>query len=548
MFRILLVDDEPLECEAIRLILERDRPEVKVVGQAGSGRKALDLALRLKPDIVFMDIQMPGVNGLEATRTLIEALPGLKTIVLTAYDEFEFAQKALKLGASDYLLKPARPHEILRVVDEMCRQITVAAKRREEEDRLRKELETMMPFVATGLLLDLISEPGAHLEGMEERASFLGLTSGPYQVILVDIDHFAAATQDRREVERQVLKKEVYQALLRAVDGLLEALVTPFVGNTFVVLARVPEGERQGRELAERLRSEVATSTLCTVTVGVGVTCENLIEVPSSYVAAKRAVQYGSFFGSNQVVMASDIEGSGGDPKSYPYPLEARLSQCVRLGEAELAQGLFRELRRGLNEAAGGEAELLRAYTLELAVVLTRAALDGGAGREVLGILQRQSLEQLAAARTALAVEEWAAYVLDRCLEAVLAGHAAVRNETIMQVKRYIREHFLEAISLADVAREVHLSPFHLSRLFKEKEGVNFVEYLTRLRLDEAKRLLVQTNDTIAAVAQRVGYAEANYFSRLFRRYFGVSPNEYRQRHLRVTCDGSRSQAGEQEK
>ncbi|NPV69160.1 MAG: response regulator [Firmicutes bacterium] len=534
MVKMLLIDDEPLECEAIRFILERERPQVKVVGQAGSGRVGLNLARELKPDIVFMDIQMPGMSGLEATRALKEAAPGLKVVVLTAYDEFDFAQRALKLGASDYLLKPARPQEILRVVDKMCLELAEATAREEEDKRLRRELEAMMPLITTGLVLDLVSDRSTDLAQMEERARFLGLTSGPYQVLLVDIDHFAAATRARREVERQVLKKDVYEALLRTAQNGAQALVTPMASDTFLVLAQVSGGNREGRELAEKLRAEVASSTPCTVTVGVGTTCADLAEVPLSYAAAQRAVQYGSFFGSDEVVVSSDLERSGGEITDYPYQLEMRLVQNMRLAEAEPARAAFRELWQRFSTAAAGQAEIIRAHSLELAGALTRAAMEGGAGPEVLAALQRASLEELAAARTARAVEEWVWSVLERCLAAVQASQAAVRNEVIGQAKCYINEHFRESVSLEDVAKKVHLSPFHLSRLFKEKEGVNFMDYLTQLRLEEGKKLLARTNDTVAAIAERVGYAEANYFSRIFRRHFGMSPGEYRQQRFRA--------------
>lgn len=537
MAKVLLVDDEPLECEAIRFILERERPEVQVVGQAGSGRLGLKLARELKPDIVFMDIQMPGMGGLEATQALKEAVPGIKVVMLTAYDEFDFAQRALKLGANDYLLKPARPQEILRVVDNLCRELAEAAAREEEEKRLRQELEEMMPFIATGLVLDLVSGRTINLEQLKERASFLGLGPGPYQVLLVDIDHFAASTQARREVERQVLKKEVYQALLRTLQDNAQGLVTPLGSDTFLVLACVPGGKEKALELAEKLREAVASSTPCTVTVGVGTTCADLAEVPLSYAAAQRAVRYGSFFGADQVVACSELERCDAESTFYPYELETRLAQSVRLGEAESARAVFRELWQRLSAAVGGEAELARARALELATVLTRAALEGGAGSSVLSVLQRASLEELTAAPTAAAVEEWVRAVLDECLKAVEASQAALRSEVIGQAKRYINQHFREPVSLEDVAREVHLSPFYLSRLFKEKEGVNFVDYLTRLRLEEAKKLLAQTNDTVAAIAEQVGYAEANYFSRIFRRHFGMSPSEYRERRFRAAAE-----------
>lgn len=150
MVKVLVVDDEPLEREAISYILGHERPEVKVVGEAGSGRAALELTRKLRPDIVFMDIQMPGVSGLEATQALKELAPEMKVVVLTAYDEFDFAQRALKLGASDYLLKPARPAEILRVTDAMCRELAEAAAREEEEKGCGRNWRPSCPILKPG--------------------------------------------------------------------------------------------------------------------------------------------------------------------------------------------------------------------------------------------------------------------------------------------------------------------------------------------------------------------------------------------------------------
>ncbi|MFY9417094.1 MAG: AraC family transcriptional regulator, partial [bacterium] len=103
---------------------------------------------------------------------------------------------------------------------------------------------------------------------------------------------------------------------------------------------------------------------------------------------------------------------------------------------------------------------------------------------------------------------------------------------TIAQAKRYMAQHFAKQLTLEEVARQVHLSPYYFSRLFKEREGLTFIEYLTNLRLEEAKRLLLKTEDKIEAIARRVGYGEANYFSRLFKRKVGMSPSEYR-KHCR---------------
>lgn len=119
MIKLLVIDDEALEGEAIRCLLQQHRPYIKMVGQAISGRAGLDLTVRTKPDIVFMDIQMPGLDGIITTKFIKQIYPDIKVVMISAYDDSEFVLSAIKMGASDYLLKPVRPQEILRVLDSL---------------------------------------------------------------------------------------------------------------------------------------------------------------------------------------------------------------------------------------------------------------------------------------------------------------------------------------------------------------------------------------------------------------------------------------------
>ena len=528
---IVVVDDEPLEREAIKYILEQERPQLKMVGGAGSGRAGVELVKEFKPDIVFMDIKMPGLGGIEAIHAVREMSSDTEVVVLTAYDEFDFAHEALRLGARDYLLKPARP-EIIAVVDDICQEKEAIAAREREEQQLRQQLRDVMPFIAMGLVLDLCFWRTENLAQIQERASFLDLGEGPYRVLLLDIDDFVAYTEKQSEAQRQLLKKQVFDALHKVVHETGQSLVIPFGSDKFLVLASLP-GEKEAEALAEKLRQEVENTGYCTVTVAVGYSCPVLSQIHLSYKSAETAGRYGSFFGTNHVVYAanmSEVREQGSI--SYPFNLEARLMEKVELGERQAALDLSAQLWPQLVAASSGEERLVRWKALELAVSLERAALKGGAEPGMLAICQQTLLEDITVLPDVVAVRRWTEAVLRKCLQAVVQGQMAVQKHSIVQAKKYMAQHFREPISLEDVAQKVHLSPFYLSRLFKESEGINFIDYLTNLRIDEGKRLLLQTTDTIAVIAEAVGYGEANYFSRLFRRQVGVSPSQYRQKQL----------------
>lgn len=527
MVKVMVVDDEPLEREAIRFILERERPQMKVVGEAGTGRKALQLARELQPNIVFMDIHMPGLNGLKTTQVLKDVSPETKVVILTAYDDFDFACQALTLGVSEYLLKPARPQEIIRVVDRLYHEQIPAVAEAARGKTSRRDLQQVLPFIETGFVLELVNSQFGELQNLEERATLLGLIAGPYQVFVVEIDRLPVNTLNH--VEQQLLKQEVHQALLRASRATTRALVAQLGSNRFVVLvclsgAFIPDTSNIGLE--ERLRHEVAISTPCSVTVGAGTICNDLSTVYHSYVSALHDVQYKRFLHSNEVVASEYFRRPCTRTTPYPYQSEKHLLEKVHTGDAQGAQAIFCQFWQELVRFTNGDVELMRTYILQLTAVLTRSLLESGVGPEYLEIYSSSFLEGLALAQTVEAMEIWLKGVIDKCLACV--NCTSVQDKLINYAKYYIKEHFAEPISLKDVARQVHLSEFYFSRLFKCKQGINFWEYLTRLRLEKAKSLLLTTDDTVAAIAKKVGYPDANYFSRLFRQRVGITPNKYR--------------------
>lgn len=532
MSTVVVVDDEPLEREAIKYILKQERPQLKMVGGAGSGRAGVELIKELRPDIVFMDIKMPGVGGIEAIHAVREVSSTTEVVVLTAYDEFDFAHEALKLGARDYLLKPARPEEIIAIVDDICQEKASKAARLQEEQELRQQLSDVMPLIAMGLVLDLCFGRTENIAQIQERAAFLNLGAEPYRVLLVDIDNFAASTDKQPEVQRQLLKKQVLNVLQRTVQQREQSLVIPFGSDSFLVLVSQSKEEEAGI-LADNLCQEVDRWTDCTVTVAVGYSCSDLSQIHLSYKSAEKACSYGSFFGANHVVYASEMsQGNNYDLAAYPFNLEARIMEKVELGEGQAAQELLNQLWPQLVLAGAGEERLIRWKAMELVVGLGRAALKGGAEPGKLVTLQRTLLEDITGIPDVKGIRRWVEEVLSQCLQVVWQGQMAVQTQAIVQAKKYMAKHFRRPILLEDVAAEVHLSPCYFSRLFKESEGINFIDYLTKLRIEEGKRLLLQTTDTIAVIAETIGYGEANYFSRLFRRQVGVSPSHYRQKSL----------------
>jgi two-component system response regulator YesN len=217
-------------------------------------------------------------------------------------------------------------------------------------------------------------------------------------------------------------------------------------------------------------------------------------------------------------------------PESYPLHKEKELLGRVRLGDRTGAREILNEILGEIFLYNAGNLDVIKARVLELVVVLSRAAVEGGARLErVLGL----NHELLTGILTIASFDELCMMirdVLDTMLDNVYETRNVKNAETLSTVLRYIRDNYMKQITLDDAARSVFLSPFYLSHTFKDELGITFIEYLTRVRMEEAMKLLVDKSLSMQAIAEAVGYDDASYFSKVFKKNAGVTPNKYRMR------------------
>lgn len=532
MIKVMIVDDEALERRALRRFLQEVQ-EVEVVGEARNGIEAVELARRLMPDLAFVDIKMPGLNGLQAIREIQRINPKMISIILTAYDEFEYAQDAIKLGALDYVLKPARQEDILTAARSAVARMRESRSREEDERRLREQLRESMPYIQTALVLDLIGGTEVELESLKRRAEFLGIPGLPNLALVLNIDGFSQATDGKEEVEKQILKNQVFQAVQKALATEGPALLSPVGGADFVLLSTATIGDPKeakalGLRLGEQVRAAVEASTSVSVTVGVGRLAEDFKLLSASYQEAINARLLGKFFfGGNRVVHIDDLAPFHGEIQGYPLELEKSLAERVRWGDqvgagqaAEKLVARLRETRRPWNEV------IFR--MLELVAVLSRAAAEGGGDPDRVIGLNIFLFQELQGCDGAAPLRDWIQKVVDRFTGLVAEQGKTRAAKVVKRVMRFIDGHYGEDISMEAVAKLVYLDPSYFCRVFKQETGRTFLEYLTAVRVDRAKDFLATTDLPVFEIAGQVGYPDPNYFSRVFLKGVGLTPSEFR--------------------
>ncbi|MGQ9780213.1 MAG: PocR ligand-binding domain-containing protein [Bacillota bacterium] len=217
-----------------------------------------------------------------------------------------------------------------------------------------------------------------------------------------------------------------------------------------------------------------------------------------------------------------------GSKSLYPLEMERTLLGRVRIGDRTGAKEILNELLGEIFLKSGGDLEVIKARLLELLIVISRAAVEGGASLERLFGVNYEYIRRLAGIDRFEDLCRWIVEALDTFMDTVYDVRRIKNAKLLAEATKYIRENYHQPLTLEKVAQQVYVSPFYLSHLFKSELGLTFVEYLTRVRIEEAKRLLATSNLSVLGVAEKVGYEDASYFSKVFRKVTGMTPNQYR--------------------
>lgn len=549
MFKLLVADDEALERRAIRYIIQECQLPIEVVGEARNGVEVVELAEKLKPDIILMDIKMPSMDGIKATTKIKECSPWVKIVIVSAYDEFEYAVEAIKLGAADYLLKPARPEEIVRVLNKVMAVLEEERLSNLEYARLLESVQKAMPYFKMSFVFNLISGD-TELDDLDSQAKFLGIEVFPSIAMVIAIDHFDELAPGQNEIERQILKQNVFELVNECMAHLPLVLTAPLGGGKIVVLLSIQsmKEERVSKkiicELAEKIRETVERQTSVTVTVGIGRHNDHGLRLREYYLDALKAFKLGSLIlGGNQVVHIDDLQ----EGQEAPYPINTENSLCdrVKYGEWKSVKEELENLLHHIMGKSPGSVTVVCTRLAELTIMLSRSAIQGGADQETILNLNVEFIPQLITCNDLEEMADCIMQLTKKFVNAVLESRKTFGAQTIKIAQKYIEKKYQHKLSLEEVARAVHLTPHYFSRLFKKETGYSFVEYLTQIRLNKAKLLLCDPSVTINDIAEKIGYPDANYFSRVFKKVEGLSPSEYRnkafiKRDIRLVQDSGR--------
>ncbi|MCF7758274.1 response regulator [Paenibacillus xylanexedens] len=581
--KVLIVDDEYLIRNLLRMRIDWEQQGMTIIGEASDAEEALEQVELLRPDIVFTDIYMPKMDGIGLSGILMERYPNLKIVVVTGHDEFEYARQSVKLGISDFILKPIRASELLQVTAKLREAIEQEMGREYELMKLREEMKQSLPYLRERFVNQWLSDVIPEDE-LQEKARFFGIaiSSGEpgSRIAVMEVEvavpqakiaapevyqHLSEPyhqTPQTYQVQRGPQQQQHQQGqpqlsqhqteghpqpaeeihiLLRMVGMKQVQAFYPQDSQTIIVmdphnrivvlsLGADTEFANQVQQLQEELQHTLKLEGCeVDVTVGIGQWQSGWGRAFVGYREACRALDYQAFVGKNQVICFEDLVIEGG---KRPYHSDAQLLQ---------------QLQFYVSVGAGEEAVLL--LERMLSVPFSDVSQFRMAAMDVFTECQRAAIEQQLEGEHALNKEAVAAIFtaghlpeLKNMLEqhvrmvsdVIQAKRQAKEGNLIDRVMAYLEENMGNAeVGLSSTAAAFYVSSGHLGRLMKKETGQTFVEYMTQLRMRKAETLLKQTDLKGYEIGQQVGIPDPHYFSVLFKKHIGRSMNEYRNVNLK---------------
>lgn len=520
--KVLLADDEYLIREGLQSAIDWKAHGMEIVGAAEDGEQALELFRQRRPDLIITDICMPFLDGLQLAEAVLREDAGTRVILLTCYDEFEYAKQAVKIGVLDYVLKPID----LGYMDQMLGGI--AEKFRAEQARTQQAERQR-----------LFSEVLHRQKGLEdgaERQRCAGLCGREqYACMIVGILGYRLAKDTFEEAELQEYFQQ-FAGLVRSCAGETE-FFEPSAGEGRVTMVLAGDSAQQAasrmQEICAAMRRDEALTNeypfLC-ATDGVA---EGLEKLQTAYAHCQAVMRYDYLSDETTVLDYALLRRKTQEDNGRVAADIANFASCVRTFD------------RGLIERSmGGITQTIREsgrYSTMYGQMFVAAAYS-----QLIGALEEFDIriEEVFADPA----EEYRKVIvagslqkqidgLGRMLGAVcdyVQGQKGSAHRTLVEAARqYIDAHYAEnTISLQSVAAEVHMSACYFSILFKQESGRSFISYLTELRMERAKHLLRRTDLKAYEIAGAVGYDNPTYFSTLFKKHTDLSPKEYRQQFI----------------
>lgn len=535
MFKVFLVEDEIVVREGIRKNILWEQYGFHYAGDASDGELALPLIRQIQPDLLITDIKMPFMDGLTLIELIRKELPRTKIVIISGYDDFRYAQQAIRLGVEQYLLKPVAKAKMVEILIALQKKMEAERQQQEYLAKFQREVQEYETFsrrrffeqiVVGGLSVQEISETAKAMD-IDVNAPF-------YNIVLFSLN----------SAEYDASAPESYTDVLAAIQDKIRQFILShpeliLFRWSFTIYAVLIKGEQDN--IIQRTGDCIGNiKSNCAMAgrdvnwyIANGTPVSRLGAIPSCFAEASRILSYRYLCSEEHILSKASIRdfrkknGSQMDMGKKEIDQE-HIRNFLSNGAKEEIDRFIDQLLQSAGKEAVSPTMFCRYLTMTVYFAAVKYLDSIGCRADGFWSLELRPNENVSTPEEA---RQYMNQVIRQTIELRDNESKKQQRDMLSQAIRFIDGHYQEeSISLDRMARTVNISPNYFSAIFSQEVGQTFIEYLTGKRIDAAKRMLRQTNKRSSEIANAVGYRDPHYFSFVFKKVSGYTPNEYRRR------------------
>lgn len=528
MYKMMIVDDEYLSRYSLRALINKKFNNIEIVGEAENGRQAVEFYRRLHPEITIMDIKMPGINGIDASVEILNEFPDANILILTAYDNFEFIKRALDIGVKGYILKPVKESEVVEKINKILNNINERLNQNDFMEMVESKIKIVKPFMEDELISAFVTgnfdtvKVNNYIDFLQEE-----IEAG-YFMLVSSGQSFSKEINDC--IRNRIQNEKMLSILTRHLPLMKKCFFRKNLGNTIVIFIPadirhlLADVSKEAIMIAQEIKRKLKVIGDIDATIGIGDVYHSIKDFHKSY--SEAAIAHKKAVPGIDIQYFGLLEQGARTPGCHVYPIEmeGRFTEQLKTRNITNAKSYANEILENILENTGS-LDIVKEYVGEFFTIFKRTLLKIGistgnsTGTGILSELgEISSMEEL---------HIWCMRILSELLELAEEG-SNKSTDVIGRIFEYTNRNFNKDITLDTAASEAGITPQYLSKVFKEKYGTNFIDYITKKRLEYAEELLKKSDKSIKEISKIAGYEDANYFCRLFRKDTGLSPKEYR--------------------
>lgn len=529
--KVMIVDDECIILDGMASFPWNEY-ECELVATAQNGREGLEKALECNPDLIFTDIKMPEMDGLKFAAEARKINEKVKMVFLTGYDNFEFAQEAVRLGASDYLLKPVNFVKLDLLIKKLRDSIFEEKQTSRYYRDLEKIFQNELPYIRSKFVNDLVHGRIRTRYDLEYQTKAVGIHIEKYICIAITRENAHSGNEDSWPEQYAFLNigEEIFNEFCEAVLCEYDDMNLQF---NFILLFQKEDPERYCMEQAvaacDKLKQVAAEVIRYKICLGISNMETDVYNMNAKYLEACRACSQSVYLGDNTIIHYKDLDDVLRHDHEITEGKKQRLFMKIYSGQIAEANKDIEEMLyipdAELNDCKYMALDLLVAcmrypFMCRIKCKIQEEEYDFSFlqdGIKVIGNARsvNEIVQYLTKGFSILATQNYK------------NADDRYRN-TVNHIMDYLQEHYSEDLTLDSVADQFYMSKTYVSRLLKRYVNQSFLKILIDIRMDAARRMIMEDNYKMYEIAEQVGYNDFSYFIQAFKKKYGVTPNEYR--------------------